>query len=97
MMLKKDLKKVIKLMEDELGGTIMTEFVGPRPKTYSCSIDDCSYDKKGKGTKKSVIKRILKLEDYKKCFLYDKIILKSQQRFISETHNLFTEEIKKLH
>ena len=42
----------------------MTEFVGLRPKTYSYLIDDCSGDKKAKGTKKCVTKRILKFEDY---------------------------------
>ena len=45
----------------------MIEFVGLRPKTYSSLIDDGSSDKKTKGTKKSVIKRSLNFEDYKKC------------------------------
>ena len=38
-------------MKDELGGKIMTEFVGLRPKTYSYLIDDGNSDKKAKGTK----------------------------------------------
>ena len=40
-------KKVIGLFKDELGGTIMTEFVGIRPNTYSYLINgyDCCYDK----------------------------------------------------
>ena len=43
-----------------------------------------------KGTKKYVIKRILKFNDYKNCLLNNKIILKSQQRFKSELHNVYT-------
>ena len=60
-------KKVIGLMKDELGGKIMTKFVGLRAKTYSYLIDDSSEDKKAKGTKKCVIKRKLKFENYKNC------------------------------
>ena len=52
-------KKVIGLMKDELGGKIMTEFVAPRPKTYSYLMDGGDTDKKAKGTEKCVIKRIL--------------------------------------
>ena len=40
-------KKVIRLMKDELGGKIITEFVTLRPKTYSYLMDDCKEDKKG--------------------------------------------------
>ena len=62
-------KKVIGLMKDELGGKIMTEFVALRPKTYSYLTDDCKEDKKAKGTKKFVIKRRIKFNDYKDCLL----------------------------
>ena len=44
-------------------------------------MDDGGSDKKSKGTKKYVIKRRLKFNDYKDCLLNNEIILKSQQRF----------------
>ena len=74
----------------------MTECTVLRPKTYSYFTDDCKEDKKAKGTKKCVIKRKLKFNDYKYCFLNNEIILKSQQRFKSERHNVYTEEINKI-
>ena len=89
-------EKVIGLMKDELGRKIMTEFVVLRPKTYSYLTDDDSEDKKAKGTKKYMIKRRLKFEDYKKCIQNNEIILKSQQRFKSEAHNVYAEKINKL-
>ena len=46
-------------MKDELVGKTMTKFVGLRVKTYSYSIDDGSEDKKAKGTKKCVIKKLI--------------------------------------
>ena len=79
-------KKVIALMKDELGGKIITEFVTLRPKTYSYLNDDVKEDKKAKGTKKCVIKKMIKFNDYKKCLLNNEVILKSQQRFISKKH-----------
>ena len=54
-------------MKDELGEKIMIEFVGLKAKTYSYLIDDGSHDKKAKDTKKCVIKRKLKFENYKNC------------------------------
>ena len=82
------------LMKDELGGKIMTEFVALRPKTYSYLMDDGESDKKTKGTKKCVIK--LKFNDYKDCLLNNETVLKSQQRFKSERHDVYTEEINKI-
>ena len=89
-------KKVIGLMKDELGGKIITEFVTLRPKTYSFLADDGKEDKKAKGTKKHVIKKMIKFNDYKKCLLTDEVILKSQQRFISKKNDVYTEYIKKI-
>ena len=83
-------------MKDELGGKQINEFAGPRPKTYSCIMDDGSEAKKAKGTKKCVIKRMLEFNDYKDCLLNDEIILKSQKRFKSEAYNVYSEEINKL-
>ena len=54
-------------MKDELGGKITIKFAKLRAKTYNYFIDDVSEDKKAKGTKKSVIKRKLKFENYKNC------------------------------
>ena len=89
-------KKVIGLMKDELGDKIITEFVTLRPKAYSYSTDDGKEDKKAKGTKKCVIKRMIKFNDYKNCLLKDKVILKSQQRFISKKHDVYTKNINKI-
>ena len=61
-------EKMIGLMKDELGGKAMTKFVGLRVNMYSYLIDDDSEDKKAKDTKTCVIKRKLKLENYKNCF-----------------------------
>ena len=53
--------------------------------------------KKAKGTKKCVIKRMIKFNDYKNYLLKDEVILKSQQKFISKEHDVCTENINKLH
>ena len=89
-------KKVIGLMKDELGGRIITEFVALRLKTYSYLTDDCKEDKKAKGTKKCVIKRMIKFNDYKNCLLNGEAVLKSQQRFKSKGHDVYTDNINKI-
>ena len=89
-------KKVIGLMKDELGGKVITEFVASRPKTYSYLTDDCKEDKKAKGTKKCVIKTMIKFNDYKNCLLKDEVVLKSQQRFGSKGHDVNTKNINKI-
>ena len=89
-------KKVNGLMKDELGGKIITEFVTLRPKTYSFLTDDGKEDKKAEGTKKCVIKKKIKFNDYKKCLFSDELILRSQQRFISKKHDVYTENVNKI-
>ena len=89
-------KKVIVLMKDELGGEIITEFTALRPKTYSYLTDNDKIDKEAKGTKKCVINKMIKFNDYKKCLLNDEVILKSQQRFISKKHDVYTENVNKI-
>ena len=89
-------KKVIGLMKDELGGEIITEFIALRSKTYSYLTDNDKIDKKAKGTKKCIIKKMIKFDVYKKCLLNDKVILKSQQRFISNKHDVYTENVNKI-
>ena len=83
-------------MKDELVGKIMTEFIALRPKTYSYSMDCGGSDKKTNGTKKCIIKRRLKFNDYKDCLLNNEIVLKSQQRFKSERYDVYTEEINNI-
>ena len=57
----------INVIKDESGGKIMTKLVELRGKTYRYSINDGNEDKKAKDTKKCVIKRKLKFENYKNC------------------------------
>ena len=67
-----------------------------RPKTYSYLTDDWKENKRVKGTKKCVIKRMIKFDDHKKFLLNDEIVLKSQQKFKSKGHNVHTENINKI-
>ena len=39
---------------------------------------------------------MIKFDDYKKCLLNDKVILKSQQRFMSNKHDVYTEDVNKI-
>ena len=89
-------KKVIGLFKDELGGKIMIEFVGLRAKTYTYLTDDDSQHKKAKGTKKHLIRQGLMFKNYKDCNFNNKTILKWQQRFKIDHHNVYTEQINKI-
>ena len=89
-------KKVVGLMKNEPGGGIITEFVALRPKGYSYITDDLLELKKAKRTKKCVVKKMLRFNDYKKCLFEKEKILKSQQRFKSENHSMYTECINKI-
>ena len=98
-------KEVIGNLKDELNGQIMTEFIALRAKTYAFLIDcynDDDYDKnniinkKAKGTKKCIVKRELMFKRYKDCLFNSIKLLKSQQRFKSDHHKVYTEEVNKI-
>ena len=74
----------------------MKEFCALRAKTYSYLMDDDSEVEKTKGTKKCIIKRELMFENYKDCLFNGEAILKSQQRFKSDRHKVYTEEVNKI-
>ena len=90
-------KKVIGLFKDELGGKIMKEFCALRAKTYTYLMDDDNEKKKAKGIKKYIIKRRLEIfENYKDSLFNNKTILKSELRFKSDHHDVYTEEVNKI-
>ena len=74
----------------------MIAFIGLSAKTYGHLMDDDSAHEKTKGTKKCVIKRRLMVKNYKDCFFNNKAILKSQQRFKSNHHNVYTGQNNKI-
>ena len=89
-------KKVIGMFKDRLGGKIMKEFCAPRAKTYAYLKDDDSEEKKAKGTKKCILKQELIFGDYTDSLFKNITILKSQIRFKSDLHNVYTEEVNKI-
>ena len=92
-------KKVSGLFKYELGGKIMTDLCAIRAKTYAFAVDDgrkIEEKKKAKGTKKCVIKNDLMLQDYKNSLFNDEVIRKSQLRFKSDCHDVYTEKINKI-
>ena len=59
-------------------------------------MDGGSNHKKAKGTKKCVIKQKLMFENYKDCLFNDKNVYRSQERFESYYHDVYTEEVNKI-
>ena len=73
---------------------MLKEFVGLE--TWAYLRDDNGKHKKAKGTKKFVVERGLMFKNYKFCQSNNETILKSQQRFKSGDHNVYTEQINKI-
>ena len=86
-------KNEIGKFKDELGGQ---KFCALGIKTYTYLMDDDSEKKIAKGIKRCVIKRRLMFENYKDSLFNNKTILKSQLRFKSDHHNVYTEEVNKI-
>ena len=89
-------KKVPGLFKDESGGKIITEVVALRPKTYSYLMDAGTDHKKAKETKRCVIKQKLIFENYKDYLFNNKTVYRSQERFKSYYHVMYTEEVNKI-
>ena len=79
-----------------MGGKIITEFVALRPKPYSYLDDNCNEHKKANGTTKCVIKRKTMFQNFKDCLFNTKNVYRSQERFKSYNHDVYTEEVNKI-
>ena len=83
----------------------MTKFVALRGKTYSFLIDEYTdedyeknriVNKKAKETKKCVVKRKVLLNNYLDSLFKNKVLHRSQQRFRSDHHKVYTEEVNNI-
>ena len=84
------------MFKDEVGGKVIDEFVGFRPKLYSYKMFEGEESKKCKGVKKSVVKKSIAHEDYKKCLFTGKEQLQRMNIIRSHKHEVYTEEINKI-
>ena len=104
-------KNVVGKFKDKLDGKIIIEFLALRAKAYTFLTDcydddddddDDDYDKnkiinkKAEVTNKCVIKRELTFKNYKDSLLNNEIVIKSQHRFRSDHHNVYTEDVNKI-
>lgn len=86
--------KIPGYFKDEMGGTVISEFVGLRAKLY-CINTEATSIKKAKGIKKCVTKK-LNMKKYKKC-LYNSEELRDNMCIIkSKNHKMFTQRLNKL-
>ena len=89
-------KKVLGMFKDEVNGNVIDEFVRLRAKLYSYKMFEGEESKKCKGVKKSVVKKSITHEDYKKCLTDQKPQLRKMNVIRSYKHNVFTEEVNKV-
>ena len=83
------------IFEEKLGGKIIKDVVAIRPKTYAYLTDDGDEHKKVKGTRTCVITREIMFVNYTECLFDNKNVYKSQHRFKSYNHDVYTEEVNK--
>ena len=85
-------KKVIGKFKDETAGIPIAEFVGLRAKMYSIKTEDGKEEKKGKGIKKSVLKKQVRHQDYKDCLFQQREYHHDMMGFRSHEHQVYTEK-----
>ena len=89
-------KKVLGMFKDEVKGKVIDEFVGLREKLYSFKMFEGEKTKKCKGVKKSVVKKTITHEDYKKCLFTGKEQLREMNVIRSYKHEVYTEVAYKI-
>ena len=89
-------KKVLGKFKDELGGKIIVELCALRVKAYAYKLDDDTQNKKAKGTKKCIVKREIIFQNYVDSLFKNEVLLRSQQRFRSDHHKVYIEEVNKI-
>ena len=87
-------KKIIGKFKDELGGKVMTEFIGIRPKMYSYVGEESG--KRAKGVKKSVLKQTITHDDYKKCLVNREVFHRDMSGLRSYHHVIKGETVHKV-
>lgn len=87
-------QKIPGYFKDEMGGRIITEFVGLRAKLYCINTQNTSI-KKAKGIKSSVTKTI-DIHKYKRALFCDETLRESMCVIRSHKHKVFTQKINKL-
>ena len=87
-------KKVIGKFKDELGGKVLTEFIGIRPKMYSFVGEDSG--KRAKGVKKSILQNGITHDDYRSCLLDKKVYSRDMPGLRSYNHIIHGETVHKV-
>jgi len=88
-------KKVLGMFKDEVGGKIISEFVGLRAKLYAYK-KELDEEKKCKGVKRGVVKNNISFDDYKNCLFYGKEQRRTMNVIRSRQHEIFTETVNKV-
>ena len=86
---------VIGMFKDEVGGKIITEFVGLRAKNYSYMCDGKEH-KKCKGIKMNVTKNNISHKGYRDCLFKNVQLRRKMNVFRSHGHDVYSEEINKI-
>ena len=83
-------------LEEEAKGAQMEEFIVLRSKLYSFKVHG-EEKKKCKGVKKNVVVKSITQKDYKDCLFNDNDYLRTMIVIRSHRHEIYTEEVNKVH
>ena len=89
-------KKVIEMFKDEAGEKQIEGFVGLRAKLYSYKVSGEEDHKKCKGVKKSVVRKSIMHDDYKKCLFTREEQRRKMNVIRSHLHEIYTKEVNQV-